>query len=149
IEKGDKVAIIGKNGSGKTTLLKILAGLYKPSSGAIYINDISLEFINKNSYRDRMSVLFQDFLKLEMSLLDNIALGELPDKQNRRKVTEVLGKLEVDFLKKSKFKNKYLLDKQLGNWFNDGQELSGGQWQKIALARAHYKNCDVYLLDEP
>ncbi|OTP10186.1 hypothetical protein A5844_001884 [Enterococcus sp. 10A9_DIV0425] len=149
IKKGDKVAIIGKNGSGKSTLLKILSGLYQPSSGSIYINDASLEVLNKNSYRARISVLFQDFLKLEMSLADNIALGGKSDKQNRHKMNEILTKLEVDFLKESPLGHHYLLDKQLGNWFDDGQELSGGQWQKIALARTHYKDCDVYLLDEP
>lgn len=149
INKGDKVAIIGKNGSGKTTLLKILAGLYKPSCGSIYINEVLLDSLSKNSYRARISVLFQDFLKLEMSLLDNIALGEQANKQNRHKANGILNELDVDFLKENKYGSQYLLDKQLGNWFDDGQELSGGQWQKIALARTHYKNCDVYLLDEP
>ncbi|MDR1567769.1 MAG: ABC transporter ATP-binding protein/permease [Streptococcaceae bacterium] len=149
INKGDKVAIIGKNGSGKTTLLKLLAGLYKPSGGLIHVNEVLLDSLSKNSYRARISVLFQDFLKLEMSLLDNIALGEQFNRQNSHKVNKILSELNIDFLKESNYEDQYLLDKQLGNWFDDGQELSGGQWQKIALARTHYKNCDVYLLDEP
>ncbi|MHC5268497.1 ATP-binding cassette domain-containing protein [Enterococcus sp. LJL98] len=149
IKNGDTVAIIGKNGSGKTTLLKLLGGLYTPSYGSIYINEIPLDLLDKNSYRARISVLFQDFLKLEMSLIDNIALGEQSNRQNRQKVNRILNELDVDFLKENQFDDQYFLDNQLGNWFDDGQELSGGQWQKIALARTHYRDCDVYFLDEP
>ncbi|MGX7038107.1 ABC transporter ATP-binding protein [Vagococcus fessus] len=149
IYKGDKVAIIGENGSGKTTFLKVLIGLYSPTKGEIYVNDLPFNSLNKEKYSERISVLFQDFLKLEMSVIDNIALGKFSDEQNHNRVNNILTDLDVDFLKEGKNRYKYLLDNQLGNWFDEGQELSGGQWQKIALARAYYKSCDVYFLDEP
>ncbi|UTH16273.1 ATP-binding cassette domain-containing protein [Macrococcus epidermidis] len=147
IKKGESIAVIGKNGSGKSTLSKLITGIYAKYTGEIYINNINFKKINKIQYRNHLSVLFQDFLKLEMSAFDNVSLGDKYNQHNIKKVNNVLSNLGVDFLKGEN--KEYDLNKQLGNWFENGQELSGGQWQKIALARTHYKNSDVYIFDEP
>lgn len=146
--KGDIIAIVGKNGSGKSTLLKVIAGLYKPKKGNIYVDNMKLNQVNTNSYRDRLAVLFQDFLKLEMSLSNNIALGIEEEEKDKVKINRILNKLGADFLKADN-NGSYRLEALLGNWFDGGQELSGGQWQKVALARINYKQASLYLLDEP
>lgn len=148
LTKGNIVAIVGKNGSGKSTLMKIIAGLYTPKEGIIKVNSFSSKDIDKMTYRNRITVLFQDFLKLEMSLANNIALGVEDSEKDSNKINHILSNLSVDFLKNEN-NSEYKIDELLGNWFEGGQELSGGQWQKIALARVNYKDADLYLLDEP
>lgn len=148
LNKGEIIAVVGKNGSGKSTLMKVIAGLYTPKSGTIYINDHNFNQVDVLSYRARLAVLFQDFLKLEMSLADNVALGLDDVQKDKNKINQILANLSVDFLKE-KDEGKYKIDHLLGNWFEGGQDLSGGQWQKVALARVNYKNANLYLLDEP
>lgn len=148
LNKGEVIAVVGKNGSGKSTLMKVIAGLYTPKKGTIYINDHDFDQVDVLSYRDRLAVLFQDFLKLEMSLADNVALGLDDVQKDKNKINQILANLSVDFLKE-KDEGKYKIDHLLGNWFEGGQDLSGGQWQKVALARVNYKNANLYLLDEP
>ena len=146
IGNNDQIAIVGKNGSGKSTLFKILCGLYYPERGEILINDKPIEKYSIEEYRERTSVLFQDFLKYEGSLKENVILGDIRRDSIDDNVNDALNKANVDFLREEK---KYFLDRILGNWFDNGSQLSGGQWQKIALARVYYKEADIYLLDEP
>ncbi|GLB29778.1 lantibiotic ABC transporter ATP-binding protein [Lacrimispora amygdalina] len=146
INKGEQIAIVGKNGSGKSTLFKIICGLYKTSRGKFMVNGYDIDTYNIESYRKRTSVLFQDFLKFEGSLKENIAIGDINKLENNEDIYMALDKANVNFLKS---KGYYDLGKTLGNWFDNGSQLSGGQWQKIALARAYYRKADVFLLDEP
>jgi len=146
ISKGERVAIVGANGSGKSTLLKLLCGLYTPASGSVLINGDDLQKISECSYREKISVLFQDFLKFEGSLEENIHIGHIDIKQEKRIIKAALEFANVEFLKEA---DEYQYSRYLGSWFEGGSQLSGGQWQKIALARAYYKDADVYFLDEP
>lgn len=147
INKGETVAVIGKNGSGKSTLLKLICGLYTINQGEILINGINLRDINKTEYKDRLSVLFQDYVKYEMTLKENIILGDILKDDKRETILNALKLADGDFFDTSS--NEDILNVQLGNWFDEGVQLSGGQWQKIALARTYYRDRDVYLLDEP
>ena len=146
IKPGDRIAIFGKNGSGKSTLFKILCGLYKPSEGRMLINGIDINDISLKSYRNRISVLFQDFLKYEGTVLENVILGDIETDLQDDSVYDALKNAEVDFVLKN---GKNDLYQTIGTWFDNGKQLSGGQWQKIALSRAYYKQADMYMLDEP
>jgi ABC-type multidrug transport system fused ATPase/permease subunit len=146
LDIGEQIAIVGKNGSGKSTLFKIICGLYKTSRGRFFVNGQDINECNVESYRKRTSVLFQDFLKFEGSLEENIVIGDINHQANTEEIHIALDKANVNFLKSNGY---YDLAKTLGNWFDNGSQLSGGQWQKIALARAYYRKADVILLDEP
>ena len=139
-------AIVGKNGSGKSTLVKLISGLYKPTQGEIYYNDQSNGSLPIDFYQENISVLFQDFVKYELTVRENIGLSNLAYLRNDDRIIQILDNLSLDFLK---IKGKYELDMQLGNWFQEGRQLSGGQWQKIALARTFFKKASLYILDEP
>lgn len=145
-QKGEKIALVGPNGSGKSTLIKILSGLYEIKDGEILINGIPLKKIDIEDYHTKMSVLFQDFVKYELTLKENIGFGDIKEFNSTDRMKEILDKLQAKFLKKD---GEYDFDMQLGNWFDDGQQLSQGQWQKVALARAYFKNASIYILDEP
>lgn len=146
LNKGEKIALVGPNGSGKSTLIKVLLGLYETNEGEILIDGISLNDLDIKNYRSKISVLFQDFVKYELSLRENIGFGDVAEIHNDDKIKEILDKLQLDFLRQNE---DYELNMQLGNWFEDGRQLSQGQWQKIALARAYFRDADVYILDEP
>lgn len=148
IEKGDTIAIIGKNGSGKSSLLKILCGLYTINKGTILINDTDIREIDIKNYKENISVLFQDFIKYEMKLNENIFMGDLNQKDNKQAIVDALKKVDEKLLYNIASPEEGI-NTQLGNWFDDGRQLSGGQWQKIALARTYFRKRDVYLLDEP
>lgn len=146
LQKGEKVALVGPNGSGKSTLIKILSGLYEIREGDILINDISLKDIDIEDYYTKISVLFQDFVKYELTLQENIGFGDMKNFHSTENMKTVLDKLQATFLKRNE---NYDLSMQLGNWFEEGQQLSQGQWQKVALARAYFKDASIYILDEP
>lgn len=146
INRGERVAVVGENGSGKSTLLKILCGLYQPKSGTVRINDEHLTNIDHQSFKDCISVLFQDFLKFEGPLWENIHIGNINKEKQMSHIKTALNLANVNFLKKG---IDYEYEHYLGNWFDGGSQLSGGQWQKIALARVYYKDASLYLLDEP
>lgn len=146
LKKGERIALVGPNGSGKSTLIKILLGLYDVVEGEVLIDGIPLKKIDIKNYRSQMSVLFQDFVKYELTLKENIGFGDLKNLYSSEKMLKILDKIQSDFLKEN---GQYNLNMQLGNWFEDGRQLSQGQWQKIALARAYFKDAAVYILDEP
>lgn len=146
INKYERVAIVGVNGSGKTTLVKLIARLYKPIDGEILVNGINVEHILQKSLMKNIGVVFQDFNKYEMSLRENIATGNIKNIDDDFAIMEACKKGQMDDLVNSLPKK---LDSQLGLWFSEGTQLSGGQWQKVAISRAFFRNASLYILDEP
>ncbi|MDI1323199.1 MAG: ABC transporter ATP-binding protein [Algoriphagus sp.] len=143
---GKIVGVVGANGSGKSTLVKLLAGLYSPSSGSIKLGNQSLENIRPESLRENSLFLFQDFQKYFLSIEDIISLGKEDKEGHEKKLQESLNKSQsAEFV--SKFKEGW--KSKMGRIFLDGKGLSGGQWQKLSIARAFYRNPKIVVLDEP
>jgi len=147
IPPGRKLALVGHNGSGKTTLIKLLTGLYRPSSGTIQIDGRPLEEWDRDALHARIGVIFQDFVRYQFKVGDNIGVGDLPRMEDTDRRREAARKgMAQDFIEA--LPESY--DTQLGKWFKNGRELSGGQWQKIALSRAFMRSdADILVLDEP
>lgn len=146
INKGKKTALLGVNGSGKTTLIKIIMGFYSDYSGEILVNGIDLKDIDKENLLKMTSTLFQDFVKYEATFRENIGYSNLNIINNDKKLYDISNRFNLtDII----LKNERKLDTQLGTWFDDGMNLSMGQWQKVALSRAFAKESDLYILDEP
>ena len=146
IKAGEKIAFVGQNGAGKTTLTKLLLRFYEPTSGEILLDGININRYNKKDYQAYFGVLFQDFFRYEFTVKENIAIGKIEEIDNQERIEkaaqlsladEVVAELSLGY------------EQQLGKRFVKGQELSGGQWQKIALARAYMKSAEVMILDEP
>lgn len=138
-----KMVFVGRNGSGKSTLVKILTGLYDGYEGTILINNIDMKHINKSVLQKKIAVLFQDFNKYEMTVRENVFLGDL---EKEKEVPRILKSLQA---MGAPFCTEENLDKQLGVWFANGSQLSGGEWLKIGLSRVLFREADVYVLDEP
>lgn len=146
IKKGEKLAIVGVNGAGKTTLVKLICGLYTPTKGEIYINGKKSSEYNRDEYYSMFSVVFQDFYLLPVSIAENIAL-RMKDEIDDEKLDMVLNMSGLMDKVKSLEKGKdTLLVKSV---FNDAVDLSGGEMQKLVLARALYKDAPIVILDEP
>jgi ATP-binding cassette subfamily B protein len=147
IRPGHSLAIVGENGSGKTTLIKLLTRLYNPTQGRILLDGLDLLEWDETALLKRVGVIFQDFVRYQFIVGENIGAGDndrFNDQTGWHKAAE-LGKA-TDFIEE--LDNGY--HTQLGRWFKGGQELSGGQWQKIALARAFMReDADILVLDEP
>lgn len=139
--KGDFVVLMGYNGSGKSTLIKIISGIYSDYEGEIFVNDINLKRINLKKYRALVSVMFQNYIKYESTISDNIQYGNIDDIGSFHK-SEMLDKIAL-----SEFKNH--MEQSLGYQFTEGTQISIGQWQKLALGRALMKPADIYIYDEP
>ena len=147
IRPGESLAIVGENGSGKTTLIKLLTRLYKPSSGRILLEGLDLEQWDINVLRNKIGVIFQDFNRYQLVVGENIGIGDINESEDQERIGEAAKKGMADSFIKG-LPDAY--ETQLGSWFKDGKELSGGQWQKIALSRAFMrKNADILVLDEP
>jgi len=146
IKAGEKIAFVGQNGAGKTTLTKLLLRFYEPTSGEILLDGINIIRYNKSEYQAYFGVLFQDFFRYEFSVKENIAIGKIDEIENQARI-EKAAELSLADEVVSELTNGY--EQQLGKRFVKGQELSGGQWQKIALARAYMKDAEVMILDEP
>lgn len=146
LHAGEKLALVGENGAGKTTLVKLLARLYDPEEGRILLDDIDLKEYDLLQLRKHIGVIFQDYLRYQMSFAQNIAVGNI-DEQNNRPLIITAAEKSLANLLAMKLPNQY--DQALGRRFNDGIELSGGEWQKVALARAYMKEAEVLILDEP
>lgn len=146
INKGEKIAIVGENGAGKSTLVKCLMGLYKPTEGTVYYQGIDINMIEPIKLRERFSAIFQDFSHYQLTFRENIGISHtelIGDSKAINTVANIVGLNETI----TSFRNG--IDTELGASFNEGQELSGGQWQKIALSRLLFKNSDIIILDEP
>ncbi|BAZ34104.1 ABC-type multidrug transport system, ATPase and permease component [Cylindrospermum sp. NIES-4074] len=146
IRPGEAIALVGENGSGKTTLIKLLCRLYEPTSGSITIDNIDLRQFKIAALRREISVIFQDYFKYHLTAQENIWLGNIdlpPNDENISKAAYGSGAHEVI----TSLPQGY--DTMLGKLFDQGEELSIGQWQKIALARAFLRDSQVIVLDEP
>lgn len=145
IEPGETLALVGPNGAGKTTLVKLLAGLYPPSEGTILIDGTDIASLRPADLRARVGVIFQDFVRFHFSAADNIGLGWLPERANRTEIERAAAAGGIaDTI--SALPDGY--DQVLGRWFG-GEELSVGQWQRLALARAFMRPSPILILDEP
>jgi len=144
LRAGEKIALVGVNGAGKSTLLKLTLGLYEPTAGRILYQGLPLTEWSPAALRRQMSALFQDFVRYQLSARQNVTLEEQATPEQLAVALELgLADPVVHSLPRG-------LDTRLGRWFDDGQELSGGQWQKIGLARAFFRaDATLLLLDEP
>jgi len=146
IKPGEKLALVGENGAGKTTLVKLLACLYKPSEGRILIDGIDLLDYQLSDLRANIGIIFQDYIRYEMTVSDNIAVGDINHFEDEIAI-ENAANMSMAHEVVVQLPNKF--QQVLGKRFKDGTELSGGQWQKIALARAYMRNAQLIVLDEP
>jgi ATP-binding cassette subfamily B protein len=146
LQAGEKVALVGENGAGKTTLVKLLSRLYDPVEGRILLDGIDLKEYNIIDLRKNIGIIFQDFLRYQMSFAQNVAAGNI-DEQFNRPLIEQSAEKSLAHLLAERLPDKY--DQALGRRFNNGVELSGGEWQKIAIARAYMKDAQLLILDEP
>lgn len=147
LKRGESLALVGENGSGKTTLIKLLTRLYDPHQGRILLDGTDLKDWNPLTLRQRIGVIFQDFVRYQFLVGENIGMGDVEafSDEARWKAAAESGMAD-DFIQQ--MKQGY--HTQLGRWFKGGQELSGGQWQKIALSRAFMRDqADILVLDEP
>jgi ATP-binding cassette subfamily B protein len=146
LHPGEKIALVGENGAGKTTLVKLLARLYDPTEGRILLDGADLRNYNIADLRLNLGIIFQDYIRYQMSFSQNIAVGNIDELAN----TELIRKAAHESLADVLAAKLPLGDEQwLGRRFNEGIELSGGEWQKVALARAYMKDAQVLILDEP
>ena len=148
INQGDKISLIGINGSGKTTIVKLMLRLYEVDAGEILINGINITRYDIKDIRRIFSVLFQNFVKYPLSLRDNIALSDYQRVYNDEEITQSLKQSGI-YDELSDNLNNHLDTKMTRRFSDDGIELSGGQWQKIALSRAYFKNSEILIFDEP
>jgi len=146
LKKGEKLALVGENGAGKTTLVKLLLRLYEPTEGTILMDGVDIRHYPKEEFQQFFGAIFQDFVKYYLTAKVNIAVGNIEELENQEKIessavsslaNEVIDELPLGY------------DQGLGKRFKNGTELSGGQWQKIALARAYMSDAQVIVLDEP
>lgn len=146
IRPGERIALVGANGRGKTTLVKLLTRLYDPTGGRILLDGIDLREYDMDDLHRRIGVIFQDFMRYEMTARENIAIGQpeftndehrLVESARKSGALEILERLPHGF------------DQMLGRLFEDGVDMSGGEWQRFALARAHMRDADILILDEP
>ncbi len=146
INHGEVVALVGENGSGKTTLAKVMAGLYEPGSGAVRWDGVDVSTFRPELFRERVAIIFQDFVRYALSAEENIAVARPDDEVDHAAIREAAKIADADsFL--SALPAGY--ETPLSPRFTGGHELSGGQWQKVAIARAFYRNAPLVIIDEP
>ena len=147
IKPGESLAIVGENGSGKTTLIKLLTRLYSPSKGRIFLEGLEIKEWDIETLRQKIGVIFQDFARYQLIVGENIGIGDVDEIEKDPLIEEAAKKGMADVFVRD-LPRSYKT--QLGTWFKDGKELSGGQWQKIALSRAFMRSkADILILDEP
>ncbi len=146
LRAGEKLALVGENGAGKTTLVKLLARLYEPTEGRILLEGIDLRDYDLTNLRANVGVIFQDFFRYQLKVRENIAVGRISQNEEMAIIEDAAEKSLADTVI-SELPGKY--EQMLGKRFKDGVELSGGEWQKIALARAYMRDAQLLILDEP
>ena len=146
IRPGEVVALVGENGSGKTTLVKLLCRLYDPGEGRITIDGVDLRDFETTALRREMSVIFQDYAHYNLTVRENIWFGNAAMPADEVAIAEAARQAGADQVIQHLPKG---YDTVLGKWFEDGEELSIGEWQKVALARAFLRDAQIIVLDEP
>jgi ATP-binding cassette, subfamily B, bacterial len=146
IRPGEKIALVGHNGAGKTTLIKLLSRLYDPTEGAILLDGIDIRDIDPMELRQKIGVIFQDFVRYHLPASENIGFGQIEAADQMDKIVESARKSGAHTMIEN-LPDGY--DTMLGRWFHGGHELSLGQWQRIALARAFMRDAEILVLDEP
>jgi ATP-binding cassette subfamily B protein len=145
-DAGERIALIGENGAGKTTLVKLLARLYDPTAGAILLDGVDLREYDVDLLRSEIGVIFQDYMRYDMLVRENIGVGRIEELENQARVESAARKSLAEPLI-AQLARGY--EQMLGRRFEEGVDLSAGQWQKIALARAYMRDAQVLILDEP
>ena len=143
---GEVIALVGENGAGKTTLVKLLARLYDPDEGRILLDGHDLREYDLAQLRANVGVIFQDFVRYHLSAAENIAVGRIDARDDRERIADAARRSLADAVI-ARLPKGY--DQQLGKRFRDGVDLSGGEWQKIAIARAYMRDAQLLILDEP
>jgi ATP-binding cassette subfamily B protein len=146
IAPGEAIALVGRNGAGKTTLVKLLARLYDPDEGEIFIGGRNVKEYDLQDLREQVGVIFQDYATYFMTARENIGVGRLSEIENLGLVQESARKSGANTVIERLPKG---YESMLGRWFTEGTQLSGGEWQKIALARAFIRDARILILDEP
>jgi ATP-binding cassette subfamily B protein len=146
LKPDERIALIGENGEGKTTIVKLLTRLYDPTAGQILLDGVDLREYDLDDYASNIAVIFQDFMRYDMTAWENIAVGQIGARENLDKVELAARKSLAEGVIK-KLPNGY--DQMLGRRFETGVDLSGGEWQKVALARAYLRDAQILVLDEP
>ncbi len=146
LKAGEKLALVGENGAGKTTLVKLLARLYDPTEGRILVDGIDLRDIHLDDLRNNVGIIFQDYIRFQMSAGDNIAIGRIEERENQDLIQSAAQKSMAEEVINT-LPGGY--EQLLGKRFANGVDLSGGQWQKIALGRAYMREAQLLILDEP
>jgi ATP-binding cassette subfamily B protein len=146
LHQGERIALIGENGEGKTTIVKLLTRLYDPTEGAIYLDGVDLREYDLDDYTNQVAVIFQDFMRYDMTARENIAIGRVGESHNLEEVVAAARKSKADDVVR-KLEAGY--EQMLGRRFDGGVDLSGGEWQKVALARAYLRDAQILILDEP
>ena len=146
IRSGELIALVGENGAGKSTLIKLLLRFYDAHEGSVSVNGIDVKQMDPEALRSRIGVLFQDYANYELSVRENVTMGWPYDKTDDNQVMKALRDSRSEWLVSKMPKG---LDSKVGRLFEGGHDLSGGEWQRLALARIMYRNADIWILDEP
>ena len=146
IRSGEKIALVGHNGAGKTTLIKLLSRLYDPTEGSILIDGIDICDLDPLELQQRIGVIFQDFVRYHLPVRENIGFGQIDAMDDVERIAAAARKSGAHAVAEE-LPEGY--ETMLGRWFHDGHELSLGQWQKVALARAFMRDAEILVLDEP
>jgi ATP-binding cassette subfamily B protein len=146
INKGELIALVGENGAGKSTLIKLLLRFYDVQEGNITVSGVNLKDIRPDDLRNRIGVLFQDYATYELSVRENVLMGRPNGVTDDKEIIKALQDSKSEWLVKKMPKG---LDSKVGRLFEGGHDLSGGEWQRLALARIMYRNADIWILDEP
>ena len=146
IRPGEKIALVGHNGAGKTTLIKLLSRLYDPTEGSILIDGIDIRDLDPLELQQRIGVIFQDFVRYHLPVRENIGFGQIDAMDDVERIAAAAQKSGAQAVVEE-LPEGY--ETMLGRWFHDGHELSLGQWQKVALARAFMRDAEILVLDEP
>jgi ATP-binding cassette, subfamily B, bacterial len=146
IEPGETIALVGQNGAGKSTIVKLLGRLYDPDEGQILVNGVDIRDYDPVALREQIGVMFQDYATYQFSAADNIGIGNVEQIADERAILEAAERAGADRVI-SRLPAGY--QTALGKWFEGGHQLSGGEWQKVALARAFMRDAQILILDEP